>query len=242
MKVLLLASVAGYAGLVGTGVAPCPCEQLSGLFGSSAACTDEVQGAAPSGVYLEARDATVWGGACHVSAQARTGGAHAAMGWAFEAGGHAGVELTGVRVAAALQGEGNLAASEVFNVGEAAPRRAALWIDAPSDDQAAAAESYIRSLGVLGEVTDVTRGDVVVALEGDSFRIAVPGLMTVEGEAMADRACCTMPESRWYPTLSRTASSVVGVPGRCSFEGGVAGLTSWSFEDENSAYVGRFGA
>ncbi len=238
MKALLLASIAGYAGLVGTGVCPCPCDLVVGTVPG----VDRASDASPSGLYVEARDATVWGGACHVSAQARTGGAHAVMGWAFEAGGHAGVGLSGVRVAAALEGAGNLGAGEVFNLGESASRRAALWIDAPGEQEARAAEAYVRALGVLGEVVSVSRGPVQIELIGDAFRVGVPGLIALDGEALPDRACCTMPEARWYATLARTSSSVVGVPGRCAFEGGAGALAPWAFEDENSAYVGRFGA
>lgn len=238
MKTLLLASIAGYAGLVGTGVCPCPCDLIAGAASGMEGAAD----VAPAGLYVEARDATVWGGACHVSAQARTGGAHAVMGWAFETGVHAGVELSGVRVVAALEGAGNLAAAEVFNLGESAARHAALWIDAPGEQEARAAEEYVRSLGVLGEVVSVSLGPVEVERAGDAFRVGVQGLIELDGEALPDRACCTMPETRWYTTLAQTSSSVVGVAGRCSFQGGAGALAPWAFEDENSAYVGRFGA
>lgn len=238
MKTLLLASIAGYASLVGTGVCPCPCEMFVGP-----SCTPEVAASvAPSGVYVEARDATVWGGACHVSSEARTGGSHAVIGWAFESGVHAGVDLSGIRVAAAIQGAGNLAACEVFNLGEPAPRVAAIWIDAPGQDEADAAEEYLRSLDVLGEVSSVARGVVELVVAGDTFRVSVPGKISLGGESLPNRACCTMPEARWYPTLAATSSSVVGVPTRCSFEGAVGPLGPWAFEEENSVYVGRFGA
>ncbi len=236
MKTLLLASIAGYAGLVGTGVCPCPCDMIAAVG------IENAVDASPAGLYVEARDATVWGGACHVSAQARTGGAHAVMGWAFETGAHVGVGLAGVRVAAALEGAGNLAAAEVFNLGESAARRAALWIDAPGEQEARAAEKYVRSLGVLGDVVSVSLGPVEVARDGDAFRVGVPGRIALDGEALPDRACCIMPETRWYTTLAQTSSSVVGVPGRCWFQGGAGALAPWAFEDENSAYVGRFGA
>lgn len=238
MKTLLLASIAGYAGLVGTGACPCPCDLIAGAGPG----IESAAHASPAGLYVEARDATVWGGACHVSAQARTGGAHAVMGWAFETGAHAGVGLSGVRVVAALEGAGNLAAAEVFNLGESTARRAALWIDAPGEHEARAAEEYLRSLGVLGQVMSVSRGPVEVSRDGDAFRVGVEGLLELDGEALPDRACCTMPESRWYTTLAQTTSSVVGVAGRCWFRGAASALAPWTFEDENSAYVGRFGA
>lgn len=248
MKTLLLASVLGYAGLVGFGAVPCPCAMVSGALccesstggcGSGNCASDA---AAPHGVYLEARDATVWGGACHVSSQARTGGAHAVLGWAFEGGAHEGVDLAGVTAVAALEGSTNLQGADVFRAGEAASRRAVLWIDAPTDAAADAARGHLASLGVLGDVAAAHRAEARVILDGDAFTLAVPGVLEVSGQAREDRACCTMPESRWYEPLAPVAGSVVGVPERCRVEGASAGLATWSFEEENSAYVGRFGA
>ncbi len=75
---------------------------------SPAEPVDRAAEVAPSGVYLEARDATVWGGACHISSQAATQGRRAAMGWAFTGGSHAGVDLAGTQVVAVLEGSSNL--------------------------------------------------------------------------------------------------------------------------------------
>lgn len=243
MKTLLIGSVLGYAALAAAGVTPCPCELIHGAMGTAtcaapaAACTDDV----PSGVYVEARDATVWGGACHVSAQAETGGACAALGWSFEGGAWSGVSLAGVRAAAAVEGADNLSEHEAFHGGDAAARRALLWIDAPTDEAAEAAESYLRSSGVLGEVLVTERAAVSVSRSGDAFHLAVGDVLEVAGEARADRACCSMPESRWYSTLAETRESVVAVPDACRFDG-LHGLGPWAFEEENSAYVARFGA
>lgn len=185
-----------------------------------------------SGTYVEARDATVWGGACHVSAES-AGGASAVMGWSFDA--------ADVRVAAALEGTGNLQAHDVFGVGEPADRRVELWVDAPSDEAAKAAVERVRSLSDLGALIAVHRAPVTLFRDGDRFELVVEDALALKGEARADRSCCTMPESRWYHTLSVTTDSIVGVPSECRFEGTDA-LSPWGFEERNSAYVARFGS
>ena len=69
MKTLLLASIAGYVSLVGTGVCPCP---QGTLMGPSCA-SEGVASASPSGLYARSTGrATVWGGACHVSSEVCT--------------------------------------------------------------------------------------------------------------------------------------------------------------------------
>ena len=154
MKLLLLLTVAATsatgAGLVHTGVLPCPCEVVHGLWAKEAPAG---QAGAPAGLYVEARDATVWGGACHISAQADNGGSHAAMGWAFEAGAAAGVSLSGVKVIAVLEGSSNLAADEVFRAGERAQRRSAVWVDAPTQEAAEAAFAHVRGLSEIGRAS-----------------------------------------------------------------------------------------
>lgn len=227
------------AGLVQTGVLPCPCEIASGLWAKESVSQ---AAEAPRGLYLEARDATVWGGACHISAEADNGGSNAVLGWSFESGISGGVELAGVKVIAALEGSSNLAAHEVFQSGEPAQRRSVIWIDAPSEEAATAALSFVQGLGALGSVDGYEPASLQVTRTGDDFLLAVPGVLEVTGEARADRSCCTMPESRWYLPLVPSTDSVVGVPATCRFDGKANGFASWTFEDENSAYVARFGA
>ncbi|MEM9803067.1 MAG: hypothetical protein AAGA20_22285 [Planctomycetota bacterium] len=239
LKSIALASVLGTAGLVVTGVLPCPCEALTRLGSCCApdgACDD-----APSGLYLEARDVTVWGGACHVGSQAVSQGQHAVQGWAFERGAVDGVDLSGVRIAAAIEGDANLQAREVFRSGDAATVRSMVWVDAPSAEARDAAVAYVSETVCLGDVLDVVEADVRVTRDGDAFALAVPGVLDVSGAALADRSCCSMPESRWYAPLAETTESVVGNPASCRFEG-VESLGRWAFEGENSVFVARFGA
>lgn len=186
-----------------------------------------------TGAYIEARDATVWGGACHISAQADSSGSHLVQAWAFDGGSRA-VLFT--------EGESNLDAHRVFHSGEAAPRRALLVVDGDPS----AVKGHLA--GLLEPVqAEALRGALVrerpisFQLEGDDFAIHVEGLLALEGQALADRACCTMPESRWYSPLAGLESSVVGNPDVCRVAGdGAADFEPWTYTGENSVYVGRF--
>lgn len=245
MKILLLsvaAVAAGTAGLVHTGVLPCPCEVASQLFGD---CCDggacEVATDAPAGLYVEARDATVWGGACHISGEAGAHGSKAIAAWSFESGSHDGVDLTGVRVVAAVQGDVNLQANEVFQSMSAPTVTSRLWIDAPDESRRDAAIGFVTEALEVDAFADVVETGVVVTRSGDVFEVSVADAIRITGEAMADRSCCTMPESRWYTPLAPTTETVVGNPTACRFEGDES-MTPWTFEGENSVFVGTFGS
>lgn len=186
-----------------------------------------------SGEYIEARDATVWGGACHISSQAASSGAHLVQAWSFD---------DGARAVLVTEGEANLDAHRVFHEGEAAPRRALLVADGDVADLRG------RLAGLLGPAQGqaldnaaVQSSGIEFRRDGDDFAVVVEGLLDLEGQALADRACCTMPESRWYQPLARVESSVVGHPDVCRVDGdGVTGLEAWTYTGENSVYVGRF--
>lgn len=243
MKLLASLLIAGSTALVYTGVLPCPCELGARLSSSFSAPRSEA--GAPAGVYLEVRNATVWGGACHIGSEAVSQGTYAAAGWSFEGGSHGGVDLAGVRVVSVVEGSSNLQSEAVFRAGGVPKVRACVWVDAPDEGAAQAAVDHVRSRLDHGTVLTVERTPVTVELTGDDFRLEVPGLLTVEGEALPDRSCCTMPESLWYSPLASGCEAVVGNPSTCRFEGhgvGAARLSPWAFEGENSAFVARVGA
>jgi len=197
--------------------------------------------ASPAGIYLEARDATVWGGACHISSEAATGGRRAALGWSFTGGSHGGVDLAGARVVAVVEGSANLQGAEVFGTDELPEIRSQLWIDAPGAAVRDAALALVRGSADLGEILKVQAAEVTLDYADDHFVMRVDGAVSLQGEAMADRSCCTMPESRWYSPLAEVGASVVGNPAECRFEGVTGSLGRWSFEGENSVFVAKLG-
>lgn len=194
-----------------------------------------------AGVYVEARDATVWGGACHISSEAVSAGRRAALGWSFTGGSHAGIGLAGTQVVAVLEGSSNLQGPEVFGGDEEPTISSHVWIDAPSAQVREAALAFIAEVADLGSVLEVNQAKVTVEFEDDLFVMDVENSLSVRGEAMPDRSCCTMPESRWYSPLAKVEGSVVGNPSECRFEGVGSSLGRWAFEGANSVFVADLG-
>ena len=198
---------------------------------------DSFSDTAPEGLYVEARDATVWGGACHISSEAESGGRRAALSWTFSGGTQGGVDLTGVSVVALVEGTKNLQGDAVFANGEVPEVSSEIWVDASSQEELVAAVDYVRSAASLGVTVAVHEGDIAVSRDGDAFSVAVGDVLRIAGDAMADRSCCTMPESRWYAPLAKVGASVVGNPAVCSFGATESSLAPWTFEDENSVFI-----
>lgn len=225
--IALASGAAAAAGLVGTN--PFDCSECCGEASAAAAGFAPGPAEGSALLYVEARDATVWGGACHVSAQVANGGSRAACAWAFE----------DARVVLAVEGSHNLQGHDVFNSGEAPDVRVAAWVDAPDDAAAEAALARaLRSAPGLPAPSSVERAAVTVSADGNGFEVSVPGVLHASGEDVPDAACCTMPESRWYAPLAEVGASIVGFAGECRFEG-AGGLGSWSYEGENSVFIAR---
>lgn len=213
--VLVLAGVALAGGALGLG--------RRALSVVASAATGAAAGAAqPASAalaeYVEARDCTVFGGACHVNGEVSGQGRSALAAWNFGAAG---------RVVAAVESDENLGLGGV--------RRAVLYVDGVS--AALLAEvTAAAGLTVLAE----HRAAVAWQRAGDTFHIAVEDVLELSGAALADRSCCTMPGSVWYaPLAQQVEGPVVGNPARCAFMGG-HGLVGWRYEDANTAFVGAF--
>lgn len=241
MKLLALSLVTALgsaAALVQTGVLPCPCELVARCSAEgapasraegtvacpagSAACSE--QGARLAGDYVDARDCTVFGGACHVNGESTSQGRSALLAWRLDAGGV---------VVAAVEGESNLAPP---NGGPVAQRRAVLFVDGVADDLV---ERLAASAGLEVVARHATRA--IWQRDGDAFHVGIEGVVDLSGSALADRSCCRMPNLLWYRPLASqaVAAPVVGNPTRCRFAGS-DGLEPWAYEGANSALLGRF--
>lgn len=186
----------------------------------------------PHGAYVEARSATVWGGGCHINAEIVTQERQAIVGYAFEGGTSEGVELSGVRLVAALEAESPLS--------ESGPENGVVWVSGPSSEACAAAVGWaLAGLGLEAGSVDVLRGAVDV--DHGALLLSVEGHLQVEGDPVPDAACCTMPEARWYvPLDGRVGESRVGMAETCRLVQ-AEGLTPWSSTGTNSLQFGRFG-
>lgn len=181
--------------------------------------------------YLEARDITVWGGACHISGQAAGGGKHAVCAWDF---GDARVVLT-------VQGDRNLQGHAVFNNREYAEITTEAWTDVAEGSERDAIVARAMALAPdLPAPRHVTTTAVTFEREGEAFELHVAGVVELSGTAVPDRACCSMPESRWYAPMAVVPGSIVGQADRCKVKAGA--LADWAFEGENSVFLSPLGS
>lgn len=187
------------------------------------------------GVYVEARTASVFAGACHYNGELTTAGREAVLAWSVKEGSWGGVNLAGVRAVAVVGSEANLTDS-------AAVRRSELIVDsAASAAQASALARAVESVygKVLGRVVEVRRAPVSFNAEGKSFKVSAPGAALLDVEAMPDDLCCRMPQLVWYTPLVSVEGRKVGYTRTASYAGGAAG-EAWQRTGENSAFYGSF--
>ena len=187
------------------------------------------------GVYVEARTASVFAGACHYNGELTTAGREAVLAWSVEAGSWDGVSLAGVRAVAVVGSEANLTDS-------LAARRSELIVD--SNASAAQAAALVRALEraygkVLGRVVEVRRAPVSFSAEGKSYKVSAPGAAVLDVEAMPDDLCCRMPQLVWYAPLVSVEGRKVGYTRTAAYAGGAVG-EAWQRTGENSAFYGRF--
>ena len=187
------------------------------------------------GVYVEARTASVFAGACHYNGELTTAGREAVLAWSVREGSWGGVSLAGVRAVAVVGSEANLTDS-------AAARRSELIVD--GNASAAQAQALARAVEsaygrVLGRVVAVRRAPVSFKAEGKSFKVSAAGAAVLEVEAMPDDLCCRMPQLVWYAPLVPVEGRRVGYTRTASYAGGAAG-DAWQRTGENGAFYGTF--
>ena len=188
-----------------------------------------------SGVYLEARDANVFVGACHFGSEYQEHGRDALLAWHVTSGARNGVSLDGLNVVAAVTADNNLAEA-------GAARQSVIYIDSrASAAQAAALTSLAKEAAGknLGTVTSVRIAPVHFQSAGDRFSVEVPSVLAVTASRLADRACCIMPYQVWYHPLATVTKPIVGTALQNRYSGRDLN-TSWSYPGQNSAFIGDF--
>jgi hypothetical protein len=200
----------------------------------AALVSSRAEGDGVRGLYVEARTASVFAGACHYNGELTTAGREAVLAWSVREGRWGGVELAGVRAVAVVGSEANLTDTS-------AARRTELIIDGGAS--AAQAKAFARAVEsvygrVLGRVVEVRRAPVSFDAGGKSFKVAAPDA-ALDVEAMPDDLCCRMPQLVWYAPLVPVEGRKVGYTRAASYAGGAAG-EAWQRTGENGAFYGTF--
>ena len=197
--------------------------------------TSASAGAPISGHCFEARTASVFAGACHYGGEATTAGREAIVVWRFEAGAHAGVDLSGISAAAAIAADQNLADAS-------AARRSVVYLPESSTEAARRAVLDLLSTrfgAVVGRVLEVRTVPLEVVVDGDRYRARAGERFAIEGEALPDRACCKMPVNVWYRPLVALERPIVGHNSVASLSEERLG-PAWTRFDENTGFLGTF--
>jgi hypothetical protein len=187
------------------------------------------------GHYVEARTASVFAGACHYNGEYTTQGREAVLAWSFDGGEFAGVPLAGLGAVAVVAADANLKEP-------GAERRSTVYLDRDlSEDQRGALERLVRERwgAALGEIRSVELAEVSVENDGRRFAVAVDERIALSGEALPDRACCSMPQNVWYEPLVGIEERVVARTDVFRSADRAAGEV-WSRSGENDAFVGSF--
>ena len=197
--------------------------------------SSRAEGDGVRGLYVEARTASVFAGACHYNGELTTAGREAVLAWSVKEGSWGGVDLAGVRAVAVVGSEANL-------VDSAAARRSELIVD--SNASAAQARALARAVegaygAVLGRVVEVRRAPVGFDADGKSFKVSAAGAVVLDVEAMPDDLCCRMPHLVWYAPLVAVEGRKVGYTRAAAYAGGTAG-EAWQRTGENGAFYGTF--
>lgn len=186
------------------------------------------------GRYLEARNASVFAGACHINGESLTRGRSALVAWSIEGGEYQGVALDGVQVVCAVSSTANLA--------DGGARSSIVYLDeslTPERRAAAVAWLGARHATTVGEVSAVKDVPLVLVFDGDAYELDIPGVASLRGLALADRSCCTMKSEVWYEPLADVDDAVVGNSEVCRFDGD-GDAEGWAYQYENNSFVAYF--
>lgn len=186
-----------------------------------------------TGDYLEARTASVFAGACHYGGEYLLNGRDAVMAWNFAAGSFNGVDLKGVRAAAAVTSDANLM--------ELSAIKSEIIVDSTATAaQADAAVALLKSkIGdKLGQVVSVRRAPISFANGEKGYTVNVDGFAAMDVQRLADNACCAAPQMVWYSPLMQLENRKVGFTEKATFSGKIT--DNWERYGENSAFYGSF--
>ncbi len=190
--------------------------------------------AAPFGLHVEARTASVYAGACHYGGESATAGREALVALRFDGGSLAGESLAGASLAFVLAADANLE-------DESLVARAHVYVDAPrgAAQEAALLLAARRHLGSRSlELSAVEVRDLAIHDAGDAVEVRVPGVARLAALAMPDRACCKMPQQVWYRPLGEIEGPLVLL---CEEFRVTNAAMHFARHDENNGFVARFG-
>lgn len=196
-----------------------------------------------TGNYVEARTADVYTGACYANSEVQLVGNLAVLGWQIDKGQWKGVNLDGLKVAAAIRAKSTLGDL----TGDSYPVQSVLFVDSRANiEQRDALRQFARQMtgDLLEDIVRVEAAPIEFTIAGGSIheaRVSLTAgtLARIRTRAInpGDHVCHH--EIAWYPPLSKTAHAMPAYTEDSGYRGAALAST-WSSPDKRSAYVGTF--
>ena len=163
------------------------------------------------------------------------------MAWHVQAGGHKGVELTGLSIVMVVRANDTLAH---FGLNDPTVIRSQLIVDerATPDQQVALVDFVKRRTGRAGYAVELIK-TAPIAMELNEIDLVgslkAGSMVTLTTRRARKGDCICANETAYYPPLTELKNFVPGVSMEAEFKGTGLG-TRWSNPNSRSAYMGLF--
>jgi hypothetical protein len=208
------------------------------LVGSVAIAADDIKGD-----YLETRTCDVYTGPCFANAQVGLTGKEAIMAWSVDSGSFRGVDLTGLKVVAAVKAADTLGFGGGLVI-RPDPIKSVLVVDeraTPEQREALIEFAKERAGRVLGQVARVESSAIDMSVDhaGMVAKLDAGKTVQVETRKLGASDCVCTNEEIFYPPLTSVQNSAPAFTVKGSYTGRGLG-TKWESPLTRSAFLATF--
>lgn len=196
-----------------------------------------------SGDYLETRTCDVYTGPCFANSQVGLTGKEAILAWSVDSGSFRGVDLTGLKVVAAVKAADTLGFGGGLVI-RPDPIRSVLLVDeraTPEQREALIEFAKERAGRVLGTVTRIEASDINMSVDhaGMVGKLAAGKSVQVETRKLGASDCVCTNEQIFYPPLTEVDNSAPAFTVTGTYAGRGLG-TKWESPLTRSAFLATF--
>lgn len=206
----------------------------------SAATSQAVQ---IQGDYLETRSCDIYTGPCFANAELGLTGRQAVMAWSIDEGEFAGVDLSGLKVVAAVRSADTLGFGVGITVRNELNKSVLLLDRRATPAQQAALEKFVRAKAgtTLGEVVRVAALPIDMQLDHVDMtaRLKAGDEVSMETRKLGKSDCVCTNEQVYYPPLVAVENSEPAYTLESSFQGRGLGA-QWNHNRSRSSFLATF--
>ncbi|MBL9123429.1 MAG: DUF1326 domain-containing protein [Planctomycetaceae bacterium] len=196
-----------------------------------------------TGDYLETRTCDVYTGPCFANSQVGLTGKEAILAWSIDSGSYRGVDLTGLKVVAAVKAADTLGFGGGLVI-RPDPIKSVLLVDeraTPEQREALVEFAKERAGRVLGSVIRVEATPINMSVNHADMiaKLAAGKTVRVETRMLGASDCVCTNEQIFYPPLTKVANSAPAFTVTGSYTGRGLG-TKWESPLTRSAFLATF--